>query len=40
MANSPEKGSPSSPTSADSAPKLLRFLVRIWGVIAGLCKYL
>jgi len=34
MADSPRK---ESPPPADSAPKILRFLVRVWGVVAGLC---
>lgn len=37
MANSPEKKESSVP--ADSAPKILRLLVRIWGVVAALCKF-
>ena len=36
MADSPRK---ETPPPADSAPKILRFLVRVWGVVAGLCKY-
>ncbi|XP_066927530.1 calcium channel flower-like [Clytia hemisphaerica] len=35
MPNSPQKKG--SPTPAESAPRILRFLVRIWGVVAGLC---
>lgn len=36
MVDSPRK---ETPPPADSAPRILRFLVRVWGVVAGLCKY-
>ena len=37
MADSPRK---ETPPPADSAPRILRFLVRVWGVVAGLCEYI
>ena len=39
MANDSPRKETTSPPPADSAPKVLRFLVRVWGVVAGLCKY-
>lgn len=37
MANDSPRKETTSPPPADSAPKVLRFLVRVWGVVAGLC---
>ena len=38
MANSPDDKKSSPVVPAESAPRIIRFLVRMWGVVAALCK--